>query len=128
MLFKDLLTIVTVTTLLQVAHCFEEIGMNAYLLYEKRFPRNPRGVYLRAATVLVTLNFVVLLLLLDEAPFAPYLYFYTVFISLGNSIIHIVGLIRAKSYIGTMGAGVFSGIPLGIAGGVLLYALITRYL
>ena len=128
MLFIDLLTIVMVTTLLQVVHCFEEIGMNAHLLYKKQSPKNPRGFYLQTATVLVSLNFVVLLLLLYGVSFAPYLCFYTVFISIVNSIIHIVGWIKTKSYMGTLGAGVFSGIPLGITGGILLYVLITAYL
>ena len=128
MMFKELIVLVMVVTLLQVVHCFEEIGMNAYVLYKKHFPKNPRGVYLRAATVLVALNFAVLFFLLYDMPFAPYLCFYTVSVSLANGIIHIVGWIRSKSYMGTAGAGVFSGILLGISGVVLMYNLIVRYM
>ena len=128
MMFKDLIFLVSAATLLQVLHCFEEIGMNAYVLYKKHAPRNPRGFYLRTATALVTLNFAVMLLLVGGVSFAPYLCFYTVFISLFNTIIHIVGYRRAKSYMGTLGAGVFSGIPLGISGAALLYVLIAGYM
>ena len=128
MMFRDLLSLTLVVTLLQVVHCFEEIGMNAFLLYKKRFPKNPRGVYLRAATVLVTLNFAVCLLLLYDVPFAPYLCFFTVYTSLANGIVHVVGWVKTKAYMGTAGAGVFSGIPLGISGALLLYVLIADYL
>ena len=127
-MYQELLVIVMVATLLQVVHCFEEIGMNAFLLYKKRFPKNPRGVYLRAATVLVALNFAVMLTLLYGLPAAPYLCFYTVYVSLANGIIHVAGWIKTKAYMGTAGAGVFSGIPLGVAGAVLLVVLISKYL
>ena len=125
--FLDLFTLTLLVALFQILHCFEEIGMNAYLLLEKRCPKNPRGAYLRVATVLVTLNFAVIFLLLYGAPFAPYLCIYTVYISLVNCFVHLYGWYKTKAYMGTLGAGVFSGIPLGIAGAALLYVLLTRY-
>lgn len=114
--------LVLITTFLQVLHCFEEIGMDAYELVPKA--GNKRGYYLRAASVLVGLNFLITSMLLFDIKIAYYLAFYTVIISVGNALIHIVGYIKTKSYRATLGAGVFSGIPLGISGIVLFVYLI----
>ena len=35
-----------------------------------------------------------------------------------------VGYLRSRSFRGTVGAGMFTGIPLALVGGVVLYALI----
>ncbi|MDX9872447.1 MAG: HXXEE domain-containing protein [Clostridia bacterium] len=117
-----ILLLVLITTFFQVLHCFEEIGMDAYELVPK--PGNKRGYYLRAASVLVGLNFLIAFMLLFDIKLAYYLAFYTVAISVGNAIIHIYGYIKAKSYRATLGAGVFSGIPLGLSGIVLFLYLI----
>ena len=63
-------------------------------------------------------------MLLFDIKLAYYLAFYTVVISLGNALIHVFGYIKTKSYRATLGAGVFSGIPLGLSGLVLLFYLI----
>ena len=123
---KMILFLILLTTFFQVLHCFEEIGMNAYVLYKSKYPKNPRGLYLRSASVLVGLNFIVLFLWFFGIGFGYYLAFYTVLISVVNSIIHIIGYIKHKSYMGTLGAGVFSGIPLGISGFILLIALVQN--
>ena len=114
--------LVLITTFLQVLHCFEEIGMDAYELVPKA--GNKRGYYLRVASVLVGLNFIIASMLLFDIKLAYYLAFYTVVISLGNALIHVFGYIKTKSYRATLGAGVFSGIPLGLSGLVLLFYLI----
>jgi len=120
-----ILFLVLITTFLQVLHCFEEIGMDAYELVPK--PGNKRAFYLRVASVLVGINFLVASMLLFDIKLAYCFAFYTVLISVGNALIHIVGYIKIKSYRATLGAGVFSGIPLGISGLVLLIYLI-KYL
>lgn len=121
-----ILFLVLITTFFQVLHCFEEIGMDAYELVPKS--GNKRGYYLRAASVLVGLNFLIASMLLFDIKIAYYLAFYTVVISVGNALIHIFGYIRTKSYRATLGAGVFSGIPLGLSGIVLLVYLIKTLL
>lgn len=120
-----ILLLVLITTFIQVLHCFEEIGMDAYELVPK--PGNKRAFYLRAASVLVGLNFLIASMLVFGIQLAYYFAFYTVVISVGNSLIHIIGYMKTKSYRATLGAGVFSGIPLGISGLVLLIYLI-KYL
>ncbi|MFV9675537.1 MAG: hypothetical protein ACNYZI_09175, partial [Anaerolineales bacterium] len=54
-----------------------------------------------------------------------YLAFFGAILALGNGIIHLIGYIKTKSFRGTVGAGVFSGIPLGIIGGIVLINLIS---
>lgn len=63
-------------------------------------------------------------MLLFDIKLAYYFAFYTVVISVGNALIHIFGYIKTKSYRATLGAGVFSGIPLGLSGIVLFVYLI----
>jgi hypothetical protein len=118
----NILLLVLITTLFQVLHCFEEIGMDAYELVPKS--GNKRGYYLRAASVLVGLNFLIAFMLLFDIKIAYYLAFYTVAISVGNAIIHIFGYSKTKSYRATLGAGVFSGVPLGLSGIALFIYLI----
>lgn len=121
-----ILFLVLITTFLQVLHCFEEIGMDAYELVPTS--ANKRGYYLRVASVLVGLNFIIASMLLFDIKIAYYLAFYTVVISVGNALIHIIGYIKTKSYRATLGAGVFSGVPLGLSGIVLLVYLIKNFL
>lgn len=121
-----ILFLVLITTFLQVLHCFEEIGMDAYELVPAS--ANKRGYYLRVASVLVGLNFIIASMLLFDIKIAYYLAFYTVVISVGNALIHIIGYIKTKSYRATLGAGVFSGVPLGLSGIVLLVYLIKNFL
>jgi hypothetical protein len=121
---NTVLLFVLITTFLQVLHCFEEIAQDAHELMPT--DKNKLGFYLRVASVLVGLNFLIAVLLLLGVSAGLYLAFYTVAISVGNSVIHIVGFAKTKSYRGTLGAGVFSGIPLGISGIVLLIFLLMK--
>ncbi|ERI91935.1 hypothetical protein HMPREF1982_02978 [Clostridiales bacterium oral taxon 876 str. F0540] len=121
---RTLIILVLLVTFLQIIHCFEEIGMNMYVIYKKKNPQNPRGLYLRAASVLVGINFLILALLIFEVKYAAYLCFYTVFVSVVNSFSHIYGYFKTKTYMASLGSGVFSGIPLGICGVLLLIQLI----
>ena len=51
-------------------------------------------------------------------------YLFAAATAIGNGIVHLVGYIKTKSYYETVGAGVFTGIPLGISGGVVLWQLL----
>jgi len=104
---------------LQTVHIFEEIGFKAYEVV------GSLNKYLLAASFLVFANYLPLVLILLDIRAGYYLAFFAAILALGNSIIHLIGYIKTKSYRGTLGAGVFSGIPLGIIGGIVLVNLIS---
>ena len=112
---------VLIISFLQILHIFEEIGLNAFNLTKGR---NPRGKYLRIASVLVLLNYIVLLLLYLEYGIAYYLAFYSVIISTGNMIAHIL---LFKKHRDKLGYAFPSSIPLGLAGLFLLLCLFKYF-
>lgn len=59
-----ILLLVLSMTFLQILHCFEEIGINAYELVPN--PGNKRAIYLQAASVLVGLNFLIASMLIFD--------------------------------------------------------------
>lgn len=102
--------------LLQIWHILEEIGCGAYKV------AHTLGKYLVAASVLVTLNFVAFTLILVEYRAGLFLGLLTSgVLALGNGLVHVFGAIKTKTFRDSLGAGVFTGIPLGIVG---LYVLI----
>ena len=105
-------------SLLQIYHIFEEIAMEAYKL------AGSLTKYLLVASVLVTISFVALYLLLRNLPAGYLLATLGALIGIGNGLVHVVGYLRSRSFRGTAGAGFFTGIPLALVGGIVLYALI----
>ena len=104
---------------LQTVHIFEEIGFKAYEVV------GSLNKYLIAASFLVFASYLPLILILLDIKAGYFLAFFGALLALGNGIIHIIGFIKTKSFRGTVGAGVFSGIPLGIVGGIVLVNLIS---
>ena len=104
--------------LLQIYHIFEEIALEAYKL------AGSLSKYLLVASVLVTINVVALYLLLRNLPGGYLLAALGALIGIGNGLVHMVGYVRTRSFRGTAGAGFFTGIPLAVVGGIVLYALI----
>lgn len=121
MIHKTIYIIVLLASFFQILHIFEEIGLNAYKLQKGK---NPRGKYLRVASILVLLNYLVILFLFMEYKIAYYLAFYTVIISIGNVIAHLILIKKTKE---KSGYGFFSSIPLGIAGIALLFFLVKYF-
>ena len=108
--------------LLQVVHIFEEIACGAYKI------KTTLGKYLLAATALVTLNFVVFSLILVDVRLGYWLGLFTSgVLGFGNGIIHLIGYVKTKTFRDSLGAGVFSGIPLGILG-LVVFNLLVRSL
>ena len=107
--------------LLQIYHIFEEIALEAYKL------AGSLNKYLLVASVLVTINIVALYLLLRDLPAGYILAALGALIGIGNGLVHVVGYLRSRSIRGTLGAGFFTGIPLALVGGVVLYALIDVF-
>jgi len=104
---------------LQTVHIFEEIGFKAYEVV------GSLNKYLIAASFLVFASYLPLILILLDIKAGYFLAFFGALLALGNGIIHIIGFIKTKSFRGTVGAGVFSGIPLGIIGGIVLIQLLS---
>ena len=104
---------------LQTVHIFEEIGFKAYEVV------GSLNKYLLAASFLVFASYLPLILILLDIRAGYYLAFFGAILALGNGIIHLIGYVKTKSFRGTVGAGVFSGIPLGIIGGIVLINLIS---
>ena len=105
---------------LQTVHIFEEIGMRAYELV------GSLEKYLKVASLLVFAGYLPLVLILLGVQTGYYLAFFSVVLAVGNGLIHLVGYFKTRSYRGTLGAGVFSGVPLGIMGIIVLFGLIQR--
>ena len=107
--------------LLQIWHIFEEIATGAY-----KVAGHGMNKYLMVASILVTINFTTLALLLLEIRAGFYLGLFTSgVLAAGNGIIHLIGAIKTKTIRDSIGAGVFSGIPLGIIGVIVFVQLIT---
>lgn len=104
---------------LQTVHIFEEIGFKAYEVV------GSLNKYLIAASFLVFASYLPLILILLDIRAGYFLAFFAAILALGNGIIHLIGYIKTKSFRGTVGAGVFSGIPLGIIGGIVLIQLLS---
>jgi hypothetical protein len=104
---------------LQTIHIFEEIGMKAYEMV------GSLNKYLIVASFLVFASYLPLILILLDINAGYYIAFFSAFLALGNGIIHLIGYIKTKSFRGTIGAGVFTGIPLGIIGGLVLIQLFS---
>jgi uncharacterized membrane-anchored protein len=45
-------------------------------------------------------------------------------LGIGNGIVHLVAYLGTRRVRGTVGAGLFTGIPLGLVGGTVLYNLV----
>jgi hypothetical protein len=69
-------------------------------------------------------NIAALYLLLRDLPAGYLLAALGALIGIGNGLVHVVGYVRTRSFRGTVGAGMFTGIPLALVGGIVLYALI----
>ncbi|MFX1240676.1 MAG: hypothetical protein ACFFA7_05455 [Promethearchaeota archaeon] len=111
---------VLITSFLQIIHIFEEIHLEAYNIIKGKVSKKK---YFFAASILIILNYFVILLLYFNNPIGNYAAFYTVFISMGNALAHLSMFIKDKDK-KTLGYGLPSAIPLGIAGVILLILLI----
>jgi hypothetical protein len=105
--------------LLQTLHIFEEIGLEAYRQV------GSLGRYLAAAAVLVVLNYVPLFLMLLEARAGYILGLAGALFGIANGVVHVAGYLKTRSMRGTLGAGMWTGIPLGLTGAVVLYRLLV---
>lgn len=117
MSYNPLVILYLTMLLLQTIHIFEEIGFKAYEVV------GSLKKYLVVASFLVIINYLPLFLILQGFTIGYYMGFLSSLLAVGNGIIHVIGYLRTKSFRGTVGAGIFSGIPLGIIGLLVLIRL-----
>ena len=117
-----LLVSYTILLFLQTVHIFEEIAARAYELV------GSLNKYLVVASLLLLVSYSALLLMLVGVQFGSFVAIFASLVALGNGIIHLVGYVKTRSYTASLGSGVFSGIPLGIVGGLVLVQLIAQML
>jgi len=106
----------------QILHIFEEIGCGAYKLVHSL------QKYLIAASVLVIINFSAFLLLTLEIRLGFYLgLFSSGILAIGNGVVHTIGYLKTRSIHDNIGSGVFSAIPLGILGILVMIQLLESW-
>jgi len=103
---------------LQILHIFEEIGLEAYKV------AGGLGKYLGVASILVAVNFLALFLMVQGLTLGYILALFGAVLGIGNGIIHVVGYFKSRSVRGTVGAGVFTGIPFALVGTIVLVQLV----
>ncbi|MFX1523154.1 MAG: hypothetical protein ACFFCC_06605 [Promethearchaeota archaeon] len=109
---------VLITSFLQIIHIFEEIHLEAYNIMKGKVSKKQ---YFFAASILIILNYFVVLLLYFKNIIGYYTAFYTVFISIGNVLAHLIMFFKDKK---TLGYGLPTSVPLGISGCILLILLV----
>jgi hypothetical protein len=118
MMGSSFLALYAALLFLQTIHIFEEIGCGGFEIV------GLARKYLVAASILLFASYLPFILILLDFRLGYYLAFFGATLALGNGIVHVIGFLRTRSFRGTIGAGVFSGIPLGILGGVVLAQLV----
>ena len=120
MIKNPLLTYYLIMVFFQVIHIFEEIQFEAY----KEVGSLKK--YLIVASILVLLSFLPFFLILQDIQWGIYLGFLPTLVAMGNGLVHIYGVIKTKSFRGTIGAGVFTGVFLSISGVLVLLQLLKH--
>ena len=97
--------------LFQIFHIFEEVGCGAHNI------AGGLKKYLIVASTLVTLNFTAFGLILYDNKWGYILGIFTsLVLAVGNGVIHSIGWIKTRTNRDSLGAGVFTGIPLALLG------------
>ena len=114
---------VLITSFLQILHIFEEINLEAYKIMEGKISKKN---YFLVASILILLNYIVVLLLYFKNIIGYYSAFYTVFMSIGNIFAHLIMFLKGRDK-KALGYGLPTSIPLGIAG-IILFILLVQHL
>ncbi len=104
----------------QLLHIFEEIGMEIY----KHKIIESLTKYLRVASGIMCLYILSYLFVVLELEIGTWMGLFCSFMAMGNFLIHTIAYIKIRDIRGTVAAGVFSSIPLGILGGINFVLLI----
>ena len=120
MVYDQFILLYLVMPFLQTIYIFEEIAFKAYDAIGSLIK------YLVVASLLVFLSCLPLFLITQKFRVGYNLGIFSSVHAFGNGIIHIAGFIKTKSFRGTIGAGVFSGIPFGITGLLVFLQLFSQ--
>lgn len=122
-MIEDLIfLLVLITSFLQVLHIFEEINLEAYNIKKGE---NSKKFYYIMASILILVNYVILYFLYFKNPLAYIASFYTVILSLGNTLAHVI-MYRKEETSPSRGHGLPTSIPLGLSGFILLILLLLK--
>lgn len=105
--------------LMQILHIFEELGMEVYKLIEFLTIKK----YLVASSIIMSISMLTFIAIILELVIG---YVFGICVSIFgilNFIIHTVGFIMKKKTKGTIAAGFYTGIVLGIFGSINLFLL-----
>ncbi|MHA1105780.1 MAG: HXXEE domain-containing protein [Promethearchaeota archaeon] len=105
--------------LMQVLHIFEELGMEVYKIKEFLTIKK----YLAASSIIMSISMLTFIAILLELVIG---YVFGICVSIFgilNFIVHTVGFIMKKKTKGTIAAGFYTGIVLGIFGSINLFLL-----
>ena len=116
----ELITLFLFLLLINIIHIFEEIFMEAY----KVSPKATLLKYLIGASIIVTINMLIFLAILHDTTYGLQFGIFSAVFAILNGIIHTIGFLMTKKVKGTLGAGFFTGIPLGIFGFMVLLRII----
>ena len=106
--------------LIQILHIFEELGMEIYQIKEFLTIKK----YLVVSSIITSISMLTYIAIILELVIG---YVFGIFVSIFgilNFIVHTVGFIMKKKAKGTIAAGFYTGIVLGIFGSVNLFLLI----
>jgi di/tricarboxylate transporter len=123
--YQTLILIYILFIWLVLLHTFEEIAHGAFDL-QIGFIQMTRQKYLKAASLITTINLATFIFLFLQEPIGYYLgLFSSAIIGVFQAIVHGVGFLKDKNTRG-MGVGFYSSIPLAICGIVLLIKILQQ--
>jgi hypothetical protein len=123
---QSLLLSYVLLVLFQTLHVFEEIACDIFEM-EVGPLHLSRNRYLLAASVLSTLTILPLALLLYDLPLGYYLGLLTSgVIGMLQGVVHVAGFVKTRTVRRSAGAGVYTAIPLSLAGAVVFVQLLQN--
>ena len=112
--------------LLQTLHVFEEIAFDIFEI-EVGPLHMSRNRYLLAASVLSTLTVLPLALLLYDLPLGYYLGLLTSgVVGTLQGVVHVAGFLKTRTLHRSVGAGLYSAIPLSLVGAAVFVQLLRN--
>ncbi len=109
-----------------VLHTFEEIAQGIFTLKIKKTTLTKKK-YLIGASIITTVNFATLTLIILESKIGLYIGIFTVSIfGILQAVIHTIGFIKEKGKAKNIGSGFYSSIPLSIVASILLYHILIK--
>ncbi|MHA1520834.1 MAG: HXXEE domain-containing protein [Promethearchaeota archaeon] len=104
----------------QILHVFEEVGMEIH----KHKLVGSLKKYLRVASGIMCVYLLSYLFIVLEFRIGTWMGLLCSFVAMCNFLVHTIAYLKIRDFRGTIAAGVFSSIPLGILGGINFILLV----